>query len=343
MNIPVGKLVSLLLPLTIVAVLATLIELDRREELQRYAAEQAAAQALEDAERRIDAQVFRSGTLDDRIEHCYQRMLDQLPYWRPLYAIAIHGDRIDALFYWGRLQDGFKRYSCDQNGLAEERVAAPLPVPVEHAGDAAPDIFGAARQAMNGAELTEVLVAPDGIGIVVRRTRTAASALESEVSPPDTPEFSWISTAPMVQAAVSEGANASARPMLASWPARQWLRETDAAFALIDSTLDHDLKRRITGIRFNDDGIELEIKGPFEALSAPYGDISIDRFGAVTSWLYPRDGQFSCSQGASLSELRRAFDESCRLAGCGPHPHLSIASYGCWGKTSPGWTIHRQH
>lgn len=343
MNMSLGKVVSLLVPLAIIAALATLIELDRRDELQRYAAEQAAAQAIEDAERRIDAQVFQSGTLEDRIEHCYQSMMDRLPYWRPLYAIAIHSDRIDALFYWGRLQDGFKRFSCDQHGLAEERVAAPLPVPVEQAGDEVPDILGAARRAKNGAELTEVLVAPDGIGIVIRRTRTTASALESEVSPPDTPEFPWLSTAPMVQAAASEGVNASARPMLASWPARQWLRETDAAFALIDATLDHDLKQRITSISLNDDGIDVQVKGPFESPSAPYGDISIDRFGSVTSWLYPRDGQFSCSQGASLSELRRAFDESCRRAGCGPNPHLSIASYGCWGRTTPGWTIHRQH
>jgi hypothetical protein len=306
--------------------------------------------AAEEAERaaveRAAAAAFAAADPAQRLELCLSAMNDRLPYWRPLYALAVHAEGIDALYYWGRQQDGYKRLSCTAAGVSEARVAAPLPgVLSEATGQDVPDVLGAARAALGRAELIEVVVAADGLSLIQRLSTRSADGLSSTLEPADAPEFPWLSTVPMVLATQAEGGATAGRPMLASFPARNWLRDPLAAFDLIERTVPPKFLQRVVGMTLREEDFEIALQGPFPDEAAPYAEVSFDAYGSVTSWLYPRNEPpgFSCPRGIPFTAIRSAFDARCAELACGPRPHLSIASYFCPGNRDPGtWGIHRQ-
>lgn len=306
----------------------------------------AAERAELEAAQRAAAQAFATADPAGRLELCLSAVTERLPYWRPLYALAVHAEGIDALYYWGRQQDGYKRLSCTAAGVSEARVAAPLPgVLSEATGQDVPDVLGAVRAALGRAELIEVLVAPDGLSLIQRLSARSAEGLSSTLEPADAPEFPWLSTVPMVLATQAEGGATAGRPMLASFPARNWLRDPLAAFDLIERTVPPEFLQRVVGMTLREEDFELALQGPFPDQTAPYAEVSFDAYGSVTSWLYPRDEPpgFSCPRGIPLTAIRSGFDARCNELDCGPRPHLSIATYFCPGNGEPGgWSIYRQ-
>lgn len=336
-------------PLLIVFVLIPLLnESNRREReaWERAEAEQAAS-GREPFERS-----FASAPPLQLLDFCRTAIEQSLPYWQPVVAIAFARERIDA-YYWRSLQlDSLQRVSCQPQGIVEQRVEHPLAARVR-AWDAArreslenddmpalPGLWELLRQRVEQAPfdrlpvLLELVVLYDSGAVWQRSTlaSTAGAAPQRVLQPTDAADFPSLSS---LQAAPAG---------LALHARSRWSSSADAAFALLQREL--PTAAAITQARFDDDAIDIGVKGPMPGLAAPYGTIEWDAWGERSTWLYPYDGPtgFGCTRGISLDELRRRFSAACSaLPGCRRQSHFSIADYSCSrGRSNGGWTLHLQ-
>jgi hypothetical protein len=330
MKITIGNLMLAALPIAAIAAALGFAHLDQRAEQQRAAEYEATARAYAESERVAERARFEQGSTEQRLAYC----LEKLPQ-RPLVGIAIHRERIDALYVWGPSMRGLRRYACDGSGLSEAHVDAPLPYRIwESDADGEQRVLSAARAALNTAELVEVVLTADRV--VLRRSNFDSGRAISDIVPADTVDFPWISSAPPVQALA---AGQSAIAGLREWPTHRWLHEHELALQHLGSVLAPELLSRVTRLDLHDDRMSIAFQGPAVHLDAAYIEIEIDRYG-VASWPAPfaEPPGFSCARGLALDDIRQQFVEACRIRGCRDDRRPTIATYGCSGGAG-AWTI----
>lgn len=333
MKITLENAILVLLAIAVIATGLGFAWHDEREAQRRLSEYEAATRATADAQRRADRERFERASVAERLDFC----LEKLPP-RPMYGIAVHPERIDALYRWGPSLQGLRRYACDGTGLSEAHVDAPIGYRMIESDATNEDrVLSAARAALGTAELIEVVLAADGASVVTRRSHFVSGQARSDVQPADAAAFPWISTAPPVLALPSHaGAIAAVR----SWPTHRWLHEHALAFQQIATTIAAERLQHVTGIDLQEDRITLSFQRlPLDA-DAAYAQIEIDRYG-VASWPAPfvEPPGFSCARGIALEDISRQFLDACDLRGCRDNRRPTIASYGCSSGPDGGWTI----
>lgn len=329
-------------------------EEQRALEWQAYEAQQQAQQA---ALLQPFQTAFAGGNRIAVLELCQREFDASYAYPRPAQALAWSEDRVEAFVYVGAAQYGLRRLTCSAEGISQGRIDHPLAalIPVEEGSLADPDsdnpwsrLERLVALAPPDLRSIEIVVRPDGGGLLQRRVRRADHGWQIDVEPADAPAFPLLSTSPALLATQAEGsadAASSLPPAAKEYPLRRWSSSTTEAFEFLDHALPEDAKASIVGLRFDDDEIEVGVAAPVAGLDAAYGDIDFDPWGAATNWLYPREEPrgFGCAVGAPLEQLRQSFLARCAdLPGCNPRTHFSIADYSCSQSGAGRWNLHIQ-
>lgn len=327
-----------------------------QQRLQDNAIWLARQQAIQAAVLAPFEQAFATNDAATVLHQCQSAINDQYTYVHPLQALAWASDRVDAYIYVSEPRFGLHRLSCSAHGIEHGRIDHPLAglMPVE-ATEPTPDVgqfWSLMGQILNAAEgelrAVELLKRPDNSATLRRTIRVGPQGWQIERSSADAPDFPLLSTSPglNVHSESSVDAEPSGLPLPAqSYPNTQWSAAVPAAFDFLDRELPADVKKNMVGLRFDDDAIEISVAGPLAGLSAAYGEIRFDNWGAATDWLYPRDEPpgFGCSSGAPLWQLRQALEICCsEIDGCNPQAHFSIADYSCSSGQGGHWGLYLQ-
>jgi len=343
------RLLRLLLGLSAAALVAlVLIPWMERENLAQRAQWQAEEQAAAAETRAPFAAAFADPDTLARLDFCRTAISGQLPYWRPVLALAVEPSAIDAYVGLSLRIDSLHRLSCRADGIHEARVVHPLAeamlaaraagLEASAAGpaidaDGLPDLWVMARQLLDTGRLdvrpsrVELVLAADLRSVLQRLDQR--SDLPIDQDPIGFPSLFSSQAAPRG---------------LAERQQTRWSSDSSVAFELLARELPRETA--IVGARLDDDRISVHVRGPAAGLEAAYGSIAFDAWGELSTWLYPYEEApgFSCSEGIDLAELKRRFDRACsRLEGCGGSTHFSIADFSCSrGRSVGDWTLHIQ-
>lgn len=319
--------------LALVAILGGVVGLfvhrDRLERRQWAEAEEARLAPLRDA--------FEQGVPGAMLARCREGWAGEMSLHGAPAAVVWSRAAVDAYFYEGTDLASLRQARCTARGVSRgPRVAHPLAamMPAEARGTPAEAreeewaraLEAAAARPLAPGELAFEMVRHPLTGQVLSRTWHAGpEAARVVLDPPGGPAFAFLPAAPFFRPPAS-----AAIPALEPLPRRRWLADAEAAFDLLARELPKGA--RVSELRLENDGIDVQIAGPTPAFDgdppAPYGDRSFDEYGvADMGFWYPREiAGFGCPQGEPLERVRESFAAARARVGDAP---LSRAWFSC--------------
>lgn len=270
-------------------------------------------EAQEHERKRLAIAAFERLGPAQALTQCREQWQQELSWalFYPLRGFAWSAQGVDAYFLQGTDSSSLRHFRCNADGTVRRggRYVRPglANLPAERSTDERTDLIETElAQLPIRADLVALEMYPQPEQTLQTRAWYGVEQLKPERTPP-TADFPSLLQTP----APTTTTSAALEPLQTPAP-HNWLREPNAAFALLQTQLPAGAK--ILKLRLDADEIQVTIEGPIPAFDnnppAPSGDMEYDEYGVPDrSWWYPREiFPSECSVGESLEKIALEFN-----------------------------------